>query len=99
MVPWALSPHNVWTGREIAFSAASNTSHEDSGMLQNIGSIEQAAATFEPARGERLHRIVTDIEARARRVFPALPDDQLASFANGLAGHRLQEEERRSAAR
>ena len=58
-----------------------------------------AGAPFEPVHPDRLRRIAEDLEARARRVFPALPADEVSSFAYSLAGHRLQEEERRTRAR
>ena len=69
-------------------------------MYDDSSSVQRAAgAPFDPVHPDRLHRIAEELEARARRVFPALPADELSSFAYSLAGHRLQEEERRARAR
>ena len=53
----------------------------------------------ERARDERLRRMTMDLQARARKVFPGLSSGEIAVFTEALAGHRLQEEERRAAAR
>ena len=51
------------------------------------------------ARDERLQRISQDLATRARRVFPELSHAELAAFIERLAGHRLEEEDRRAMGR
>jgi hypothetical protein len=70
-------------------------------MIDNSSSAairhQDAAAISAP--DERLARLREDLGARARRLFPELPQGQLAEFIESLAGHRAQEEERRAARR
>ena len=47
----------------------------------------------EAQSSQRLHRITEDLEARARRVFPDMPSEEMARFIARLARTRLQEEE------